>query len=235
MNQRHTAGGAHPALRRAAGARCGGAAGRRSSRRRRDSRLGRRRDPRLLPEEPGAAARDRRRGRPGVPSVRGVARVEPGGRRRARRVLGARAHAFSRWHDPEVAATTLAAPRLLELSVPDGNFATTATAIVRNAGAGAAFITCQTMHPSGDFDLARRPLGTRGAARGYADAGHEPGRVLRRSGHGLARLRRQRRRDGELDEDHLHAGREPDEHARLERPATARRGSAHSPRGAPRA
>jgi hypothetical protein len=28
--------------------------------------------------------------------------------------------AFSRWHDTEVAATDLAAPRLLELNVPDG-------------------------------------------------------------------------------------------------------------------
>jgi hypothetical protein len=70
--------------------------------------------------------------------------------------------AFSRWHDPEVAATDLAAPRLLELAVPDGNFATTATAIVRNAGAAAAAITCQTMHPSGDFDLARATLAPAG-------------------------------------------------------------------------
>jgi hypothetical protein len=70
--------------------------------------------------------------------------------------------AFSRWHDPEVAATTLAAPRLLELNVPDGNFATTATAIVRNAGAVPAGITCQTMHPSGDFDLARATLAPAG-------------------------------------------------------------------------
>ena len=70
--------------------------------------------------------------------------------------------AFSRWHDPEVAATTLAAPRLLELNVPNGNFATTATAIVRNAGAVAAGITCQTMHPSGDFDLARATLAPAG-------------------------------------------------------------------------
>jgi len=70
--------------------------------------------------------------------------------------------AFSRWHDPEVAATTLAAPRLLELAVPDGSFATTATAIVRNAGAGPAGITCQTMHPSGDFDLARATLAPAG-------------------------------------------------------------------------
>jgi hypothetical protein len=70
--------------------------------------------------------------------------------------------AFSRWHDPEVAATTLAAPRLLELNVPDGSFATTATAIVRNAGAGPAGITCQTMHPSGDFDLARATLAPTG-------------------------------------------------------------------------
>ena len=70
--------------------------------------------------------------------------------------------AFSRWHDPELAAETLAAPRLLELSVPDGNFATTATAIVRNAGAAPALITCQTMHPSGDFDLARATLAPSG-------------------------------------------------------------------------
>ena len=70
--------------------------------------------------------------------------------------------AFSRWHDPELAATTLAAPRLLELAVPDGNFATTATAIVRNAGAAPAGITCQTMHPSGDFDLARATLAPAG-------------------------------------------------------------------------
>jgi hypothetical protein len=70
--------------------------------------------------------------------------------------------AFSRWRDPELAATTLAAPRLLELNVPDGNFATTATAIVRNAGAGPAAITCQTMHPSGDFDLAQATLAAAG-------------------------------------------------------------------------
>ena len=70
--------------------------------------------------------------------------------------------AFSRWHDPEVAATDLAAPRLLELAVPDGNFATTATVIARNAGAAAAAITCQTMHPSGDFDLARATLAPAG-------------------------------------------------------------------------
>jgi hypothetical protein len=70
--------------------------------------------------------------------------------------------AFSRWHDPELAATTLAAPRLLELNVPTGNFATTATAIVRNAGIGPAAITCQTMHPSGDFDLARATLAPAG-------------------------------------------------------------------------
>ena len=70
--------------------------------------------------------------------------------------------AFSRWHDPEVAATTLAAPRLLELPVPDGSFATTATAIVRNAGAAPALITCQTMHPSGDFDLAQATLAPAG-------------------------------------------------------------------------
>jgi hypothetical protein len=70
--------------------------------------------------------------------------------------------AFSRWHDPELAATDLGAPRLLELNVPDGNFATTATAIVRNAAAAPALITCQTMHPSGDFDLARATLAPTG-------------------------------------------------------------------------
>ena len=63
-----------------------------------------------------------------------------------------------------MAATDLAAPRLLELNVPDGNFATTATAIVRNAGAAAAGITCQTMHPSGDFDLAQATLAPAGQA-----------------------------------------------------------------------
>jgi hypothetical protein len=72
--------------------------------------------------------------------------------------------AFSRFHDAEVAATNLAAPRLLELNVPGGNFATTATAIVRNAGAGPAGITCQTLHPSGDFDLARATLAPAGQA-----------------------------------------------------------------------
>jgi hypothetical protein len=71
---------------------------------------------------------------------------------------------YSRWHDPEAPATTLAAPRLLELPVPAGRFVTTATAIVRNNGAGVALITCQTMHPSGDFDLARARLAPAGAA-----------------------------------------------------------------------
>jgi len=71
---------------------------------------------------------------------------------------------YSRWHDPEVPATNLAAPRLLELPVPAGKFITTATAIVRNAGAGVATITCQTMHPSGDFDLATARLAPAGQA-----------------------------------------------------------------------
>jgi hypothetical protein len=66
--------------------------------------------------------------------------------------------AFSRWNNGELAADTLAAPRLLELSVPDGNFATTATAIARNAGAASVVVTCQTMHPSGDFDIAQATL-----------------------------------------------------------------------------
>jgi hypothetical protein len=71
-------------------------------------------------------------------------------------------NAFSRWHDGELQAVNLAVPRLLELNVPNGSFATTATAIVRNAGAGPAAITCQTMHPSGDFDLARATLAPAG-------------------------------------------------------------------------
>jgi hypothetical protein len=71
---------------------------------------------------------------------------------------------LSRWHDGELAATDLAAPRLLELPVPAGRFVTTATAIVRNAGGTAAGITCQTMHPSGDFDLARATLAPTGQA-----------------------------------------------------------------------
>ena len=77
-------------------------------------------------------------------------------------------NAFSRWHDGELQAVDLAVPRLLELNVPNGSFATTATAIVRNAGAGPAAITCQTMHPSGDFDLARATWhrqGSRGTRR----------------------------------------------------------------------
>ena len=70
--------------------------------------------------------------------------------------------AFSRWNNGELAADTLAAPRLLELSVPDGNFATTATAIARNAGAAPVLITCQTIHPSGDFDIAQATLAPAG-------------------------------------------------------------------------
>jgi hypothetical protein len=72
--------------------------------------------------------------------------------------------AFSRFHDAELAATDLAAPRLLELSVPNGLFATTGTAIVRNAGASVALIECWTMHPSGDFDVARARLAPSGQA-----------------------------------------------------------------------
>lgn len=71
---------------------------------------------------------------------------------------------FSRFHDAELAATDLLAPRLLELPVPAGRYVTTGTAIVRNAGAAAAGITCQTMHPSGDFDLARATLAPAGQA-----------------------------------------------------------------------
>jgi hypothetical protein len=69
---------------------------------------------------------------------------------------------FSRFHDGELPADTLAAPRLLELSVPAGRYVTTGTAIVRNTGAVPAGITCQTMHPSGDFDLARATLAPAG-------------------------------------------------------------------------
>ena len=71
---------------------------------------------------------------------------------------------YSRWHDLEVPATDLSAPRLLERPVPEGRFVTTATAIVRNAGAGVATIFCQTMHPSGDFDLAEARLAPAGQA-----------------------------------------------------------------------
>ncbi len=67
--------------------------------------------------------------------------------------------AFSRWHDPEAAVTQITlAGTLLELSVPDGNFAVTTTLIARNAGAGPAGVTCRTLLPSGDFDLARGTL-----------------------------------------------------------------------------
>jgi hypothetical protein len=67
--------------------------------------------------------------------------------------------AFSRWHDPEAAVTQITlAGSLLELDVPDGNFAVTTTLIVRNAGAGQASVTCRTLLPSGDFDLARATL-----------------------------------------------------------------------------
>ena len=46
--------------------------------------------------------------------------------------------------------------------MPVGNFVTTGTAIVRNAGAAPASITCQTMHPSGDFDQATATLAATG-------------------------------------------------------------------------
>ena len=41
---------------------------------------------------------------------------------------------------------------------------TTGTAIVRNTGAGIATITCATLHPSGDFDLATARLAPAGSA-----------------------------------------------------------------------
>lgn len=67
--------------------------------------------------------------------------------------------AFSRWHDPEAAVTQITlAGTLLELDVPEGNFAVTTTLIARNAGAGPAGVTCRTLLPSGDFDLARATL-----------------------------------------------------------------------------
>jgi len=71
---------------------------------------------------------------------------------------------YSRWHDPEVPATDFAPPRLLERPVPEGRYVTTGTAIVRNAGAGIATVTCATMHPSGDFDLATARLAPAGQA-----------------------------------------------------------------------
>jgi hypothetical protein len=36
------------------------------------------------------------------------------------------------------------------------------TAVVRNAGSGPAAITCQTLHPSGDFDVALATLAPAG-------------------------------------------------------------------------
>jgi hypothetical protein len=74
------------------------------------------------------------------------------------------ANGYSRWHDPEAVVTNLAPPRLLELPVPIGRFVTTATAIVRNNGPSVALVTCQTMHPSGDFDLAQAKLAPAGSA-----------------------------------------------------------------------
>jgi hypothetical protein len=71
---------------------------------------------------------------------------------------------FSRFHDAEVPATDFNAPRLLELTVPQGRYVTTGTAIVRNTGAAIAGITCATLHPSGDFDLAQARLAPAGQA-----------------------------------------------------------------------
>ena len=60
---------------------------------------------------------------------------------------------------PEAAVTQITlAGTLLELNVPEGNFAVTTTLIARNAGAGPAGVTCRTLLPSGDFDLARATL-----------------------------------------------------------------------------
>ena len=81
--------------------------------------------------------------------------------------------AFSRWNNGEKPADNVA-PRLLDLSVPDGNFATTATAIVRNAGAGAAFVQCVTMHPSGDFDVAQTRLAPSGQAGDFQTLAMNP-------------------------------------------------------------
>src|SRR5262249_39275052 len=71
---------------------------------------------------------------------------------------------FSRWPDGEVAGTDLGRPRPPEPRVPGGNFVTTGKAIVRNTGAAVAFVTCETMHPSGDFDLASATLAPAGQA-----------------------------------------------------------------------
>ena len=72
--------------------------------------------------------------------------------------------AFSRWHDAQKAVPSTYGT-VLELDVPDGNFAVTATVIVRNASSdpGNAQVTCRTRLPSGDFDIARAVLEPAGA------------------------------------------------------------------------
>lgn len=70
--------------------------------------------------------------------------------------------AFSRFHDAEEPMEGL--DTMLELPVPDGNFAVTGTIITRNAGGASAVVSCQTILPSGDFDIARARLGPPGGA-----------------------------------------------------------------------
>ncbi|MEX2193929.1 MAG: hypothetical protein WD844_01465 [Thermoleophilaceae bacterium] len=73
--------------------------------------------------------------------------------------------AFSRFHDGEQAISDSGFGTLLELDVPDGKYAVTATIITRNAGAGPArLVTCRTLLPSGDFDIARARVEPPGGA-----------------------------------------------------------------------
>ena len=71
--------------------------------------------------------------------------------------------AFSRFHDAEEPVPD-SLDTMLELEVPDGRFAVTGTIITRNAGGANALVTCQTLLPSGDFDIARARLEPGGGA-----------------------------------------------------------------------
>ena len=71
--------------------------------------------------------------------------------------------AFSRFHDAEEPVPD-SLDTMLELPVPDGRFAVTGTIITRNAGAANALVTCQTLLPSGDFDIARARVEPAGGA-----------------------------------------------------------------------
>lgn len=66
--------------------------------------------------------------------------------------------AFARYHDGSQAITTFNDPQL-ELDVPAGAYAVTATVIVQNHDiSDGGFVQCRTKLPSGDFDIARAGL-----------------------------------------------------------------------------